>query len=65
VVNPHGRVNENHRPGPGRRLGMGRNSGSVPPRAARRLAAPRAIKASKPARTKAVFSSMPVSCLAR
>jgi hypothetical protein len=48
-----------------RRLGMSDTLGSVPPRAARRLAASRAIRASSPACTRAIFSLIPVSSLAR
>ncbi|CAB5084234.1 hypothetical protein D3OALGA1CA_4138 [Olavius algarvensis associated proteobacterium Delta 3] len=46
---------------PDLRLGIGRKLSSDPPSLARRLALSRAIKASKPSRTKAVFSLTPVS----
>jgi len=42
------------------RLGMAFNSFSVPPSLASRLLLSRAIKASSPSRTKAVFSEIPV-----
>ena len=64
VRDPDGGVRENRHLAGKRRLGMGRSLGCVPPSAARRLPASRAISASKPARTKAVFSWIPVSCLA-
>lgn len=48
----------------GRRRGIRCIAGSVPPRAAKRRALSRAISASSPARTTAVFSSMPLSRVA-
>jgi len=63
VLNPDGSVGEHHQAG--RRRGMFDILGCVPPSAASRLPASRAISASSPARTKAVFSWIPVSSLAR
>src|SRR5258708_27647763 len=63
VLNPDGSVGEHDHAGRGR--GMFDILGCVPPSAARRLPASRAISASSPARTKAVFSWMPVTSLAR
>jgi hypothetical protein len=65
VGNPHGGINENHRAVPGRRRRTGRAPGSAPARAAKRRAASRAIKASSPARTKAVSCRMPDNSRAR
>ena len=56
VRDPEGGIGKNRHLAGRRRRGMGRSFGCVPPRAARRLPASRAISASKPARTKAVFS---------
>jgi hypothetical protein len=56
---------QNHRAALVRRLGIARSPGSAPARAAKRRAASRAIKASKPACTKAVFCRIPVSSRAR
>ena len=68
VIEPHRRVGEDHhrprRRAPGRRRGIAFRRGMVPPRAARRRPASRAMRASSPARTRAVFSSMPVSARA-
>ena len=65
VADPNGRIDEYHHLVAERRLGTARRFGSVPPRAASRFPDSRAISASKPARTKAVFSLIPESCLAR
>jgi hypothetical protein len=64
VGDPHRSINKNHRFAPVRRLGTERNPGSAPPSAAKRRAASRAIKASNPARTNAVFFRIPVNALA-
>jgi hypothetical protein len=61
VGDPNRSVNKDHRFAPVRRLGTARNPGSVPPSAPNRLAASRAINASNPARTSAVFFRIPVS----
>ncbi len=53
-------LDEYHRAFAVRLRRMVRSRGMVPPRAARRLALSRAIKASSPAQTKAVFSRIPV-----
>jgi hypothetical protein len=65
VGDPNRGVHQNHACRPGRRLGILRSAGAVPPKAASRRAASRAIKASRPAWTKAVFWRMPVNCEAR
>lgn len=66
VVHPDRRVGQRHRPSVGgRRRGAGRRSFSLPPRAARRRALSRAMSASSPRRTRAVFSLTPVSRAAR
>src|SRR5580693_8864890 len=54
VIDPDRRIGKNHWPAAVRRLGTARRLGSVPPRAARRLAASLAIRASRPACTNAV-----------
>ena len=59
MVNPYGRVSQNHVQALRRRR-TGRNRFSVPPSAANRAALARAIRASRPIRTKAVFSVTPV-----
>ncbi len=60
VVDPHGHVDENHpmARADARRRRPATSSGSDPANAARRRALSRAISASSPARTSAVFSSM-------
>lgn len=63
VVNPDGSVGKHHHTD--RRRGMFDSLGCVPPSAARRLPASRAIRASNPSRTKAVFCWIPVNSLAR
>ena len=66
MVDPYGRVGEQVDYFEGeRRRRTGRSRFSTPPRAARRRALSRAISASKPACTMAVFSRIPVSCRAR
>src|SRR5271169_3846925 len=60
VGDPNRGIDKNHRFAPVRRLGTERNPGSAPPSAAKRRAASRAIRASNPARTKAVFFRIPV-----
>jgi len=61
VGDPNRCIHKNHRFAPVRRLGTERNPGSAPPSAAKRRAASRAINASNPARTNAVFFRMPVN----
>src|ERR1035437_5760620 len=63
MVDPYRRVDEDHATlrGTLRRRGVTRSCGSVPPSRARRRACSRAISASRPARTSAVFSPMLVS----
>ena len=63
MLDPNGRVREDHHAD--RRRGTLVILGFVPPRAAKRLPASRAISASSPARTKAVFSRIPVNSRAR
>ncbi len=65
VRDPDRSINKDHRVAPDRRLGIERNRGSLPARAAKRRAASRAIRASRPACTNAVFFRIPVSCRAR
>ncbi len=68
MVDPDRRVNENHaglRRIDGRRRGTARAVLSEPPNEARRFALSRATRASRPARTTAVFSRRPLSCVAR
>jgi hypothetical protein len=65
VLDPDGGVGQHRHNVAARRRGIGSSCGWLPPRAARRFAASRAISASSPACTSAVFSSMPVSRLAR
>src|SRR5690348_15470750 len=68
VVDPDGRVREDdHAPRllPGLRRGVAARLGMEPPRAASRRAASRVMRASSPARTRAVFSWMPDSSRAR
>jgi len=61
MIHPYRSINKNHLWDYwGRRLGMDCSSFSVPPSLASRLLASRAIKASSPSRTKAVFSLIPV-----
>jgi hypothetical protein len=61
--NPDRRIHEDHQAD--RRLGTSPSFGCVPPSAARRLPASREMRASRPARTSAAFSRMPVASLAR
>jgi hypothetical protein len=63
VINPHRRVDEDHKPprGAERRRRTGAAPESEPPSAASRRALARAISASRPAWIRAVFSSMRVS----
>src|SRR6185437_14044590 len=68
VVDPDGRVREDdHAPRllPGLRRDVGARLGMEPPRAASRRAASRVMRASSPARTRAVISWMPDSSRAR
>jgi hypothetical protein len=65
MLDPNRRINKDHRLRSPRRRRMGRKPDSVPASAASRLAASRAIRASTPACTKAVFSRIPVICRAR
>ena len=59
VVHPHRRIHENHFEClTVRRRGATASWGCVPPSEAKRRALARLIRASKPARTKAVFSSI-------
>ena len=61
MIHPYRSINKNHLWDYwGRRLGMDCIFFSVPPSLASRLLASRAIKASSPSRTKAVFSLIPV-----
>ena len=61
VGNPNRGIDDDHGYGfSGLRLRMARRSFSVPPSLARRLLLSRAIRASSPRRTKAVFSVRPV-----
>jgi len=61
MIHPYRSINKNHLWHYwGRRLGMDCSFFSVPPSLASRLLASRAIKASSPSRTKAVFSLIPV-----
>ena len=64
VLHPNGRIDQDHAAGLGRRREMGRSRRSAPARDARRRALSRAIRASSPRRTSAVFSSTPVSLAA-
>ena len=66
VIDPYGRVDQSHGLGGAERLrGIDFSPGIVPPKAASRRALSRAINALRPACTSAVFSSIPVNCLAR
>jgi hypothetical protein len=65
MFNPDGGIDQHHHAVAERRRGTGSSRGSVPLNAARRFAASRAINASSPACTSAVFSSIPVRRLAR
>jgi hypothetical protein len=61
MIDPNGRINNNHNYFiADLRLGIAFNPFSVPPSLASRLLLSRAIKASRPSRTKAVFSETPV-----
>src|SRR5258708_705738 len=65
MVDPDRRVDEDHREAErGRRRRADRRRGSLPPSAASRRALSRAMRASRPARTTAVFSRTPESCRA-
>lgn len=64
VLNPNRCIDQRHYAAGGRRRGIGRIFFSVPPSAAKRRALSSAMRASKPRRTKAVFSVMPVSLAA-
>jgi hypothetical protein len=64
VIDPDGGIDE-YQAAPVRRRGVGFSFFSVPPRAARRRALASAMSASRPIRTSAVFSLMPVSSSAR
>jgi hypothetical protein len=61
MADPDRRVDQDHFAGSERRRGTGRRFFIVPPRAARHRALSRAIRDSRPRRTSAVFSRMPVS----
>lgn len=61
VLDPNGRINENHAALTERRRRTGRRPFSVPPRSARRRALSLAMRASRPRRTSEVFSLTPVS----
>jgi len=58
VVNPHRRIGEDHALAD-RRLGMGRNVGSLPPRRASRRALSRSMSARSPSWMRAVRSAIP------
>jgi len=64
VINPYGRIHKDHAARRPLRRGTALRLFSVPPRAARRLALSRAIKASSPIRTSDVFSATPVNLAA-
>ena len=61
MFDPNRRVEQDQGRMRGRRRGTERNRGSLPPKAASRRAASRAISACNPARTSAVFSRIPVA----
>ncbi len=65
VIDPDGTVDQHRHNVADRRRSAVSSCGWLPPSAASRFAASRAISASSPACTSAVFSSMPVSRLAR
>ena len=65
AIDPNGRVDEDHATRPGRRRRIALNPGSVPPSLASRRALSRAINASRPMRTSAVFLETPVNRTAR
>ncbi len=65
VVDPDGGIDENHATRPGLRRLMGLRPGSDPPSFASRRALSRAINASNPRRTRAVFLGIPVNRAAR
>jgi hypothetical protein len=65
VVDPDGGIDEDHTAWPGRRRRPALNRGSVPPSFANRRALSRAINASRPMRTRAVFLETPVNRVAR
>jgi len=65
VIDPDRRVNEDHATRRGRRRRIAFKRGSVPPSRASRRALSRAIKASRPMRTSAVFLETPVRRAAR
>jgi hypothetical protein len=63
MIDPNRGIDENHGDqAVGRLRGMGRSFFSVPPSLASRRLLSRAINASSPRRTRAVFSLIPVSC---
>src|SRR5574337_16606 len=64
VIDPDGSVDQDHATEPGRRRRTGFSPGSVAPSRARRRALARAISASRPKRTSAVFFATPVSLAA-
>ena len=68
VVDPDRCIDQNHadfRATLDLRRGLERAFVSEPPNAANRMALSRAMSASKPARTTAVFSRSPLNCVAR
>jgi hypothetical protein len=65
MLDPNGRVDEGHATRPGRRRLIVLKPGSVPPSLANRCALSRAINASSPMRTSAVFLETPVNRAAR
>src|SRR6516225_2856651 len=65
MIDPDGRVDEGHATRPGRRRRIVLKPGSVPPSLASRWALSRAINASSPMRTSAVFLETPVNRAAR
>lgn len=64
VIDPNRSIGENHTPSSARLRLTGLRFLSVPPRAANRRALSREIKASRPSRTREVFSFTPVSLAA-
>ena len=65
MVNPNGGIDENHATRSDLRRLTGFKRGSVPPSFARRRALSRAMSASSPRRTRAVFFETPVNPAAR
>src|SRR2546430_4016889 len=64
MIDPDGSIDQDHATEPGRRRRTGFSLGSVAPSLARRRALARAISASRPRRTSAVFFATPVSLAA-